>query len=339
MTDQASPPSQSRPTLRSIAYLSGLGVSTVSRALRDDPDISKETRHRIQAIATQIGYRPNRAGVRLRTGKTNVIALVLNPQDDGSGFFANMVYGISEALAGTAYHLVVTPYSLSDPMSPLRYIVETNSADGIIISRMEHDDPRVRYLTNAGMPFVTHGRTNTGTLHCYVDHDSEAYARKALELLKARGRRRIALISPPPALTYYTHMLQGFETGLKDFGMAGFTIGGVSTDSTSEELRHAATEMAQRAEPPDGIISASTAGVVPIIVGLAEKGLALGQDYDVVAKPGSSIISLVYPGIITMKEDFRQAGHTLATMLLDSLKGKDPATLYALEAPALEHSA
>ncbi len=121
-----------RPTLKTIAYLTGLGVSTVSQALKDDTEISEETRARVKLIARQIGYRPNRAGVRLRTGKTNVITVVLNAGEEGSGLVSNMVYGISDALAGTAYHLVVTPYSLSDPMAPIRYIVETGSADGVI---------------------------------------------------------------------------------------------------------------------------------------------------------------------------------------------------------------
>src|SRR5262245_7635229 len=57
-----------RPTLKTIAFMTGLGVTTVSRALKDAPEIGEETRRRVQLVARQIGYRPNRAGVRLRTG-------------------------------------------------------------------------------------------------------------------------------------------------------------------------------------------------------------------------------------------------------------------------------
>ena len=66
-----------RPTLKTIAFMTGLGVTTVSRALKDAPDIGAETKERVRMVARQLGYQPNRAGVRLRTGKTNVIALVL----------------------------------------------------------------------------------------------------------------------------------------------------------------------------------------------------------------------------------------------------------------------
>ena len=74
-----------RPTLKTIAYMTGLGVTTVCRALHDAPDIGQATKERVRLVAKQIGYRPNRAGVRLRTGKTNVISLILTRGDRGAG--------------------------------------------------------------------------------------------------------------------------------------------------------------------------------------------------------------------------------------------------------------
>ena len=67
-----------KPTLKTISRLSGMAVPTVSRALGDAPDISLETKAKVRRIADKIGYIPNRAGVRLRTGRTYVIALVLS---------------------------------------------------------------------------------------------------------------------------------------------------------------------------------------------------------------------------------------------------------------------
>src|SRR5687767_1408473 len=101
-----------RPTLKTIAYMTGLGVTTVSRALNDAPDIGQATKERVRLVAQQIGYRPNRAGVRLRTGKTNVISLVLSVENEILGLTSHVVYGISEYLATTPYHLIVTPYRL-----------------------------------------------------------------------------------------------------------------------------------------------------------------------------------------------------------------------------------
>ena len=193
--DLAAPAGAARPTLKTIAYMTGLGVTTVSRALNDAPDIGQATKERVRLVAKQIGYRPNRAGVRLRTGKTNVISLILSVETEVLGLTSHLVYGISEWLAGSPYHLIVTPYNLrSDPLDPVRYIVETGSADGIIFSRIEPQDARVRYLHERGFPFATHGRTEMGIEHPFFDFDNARYGELAVERLAARGRRRLALL-------------------------------------------------------------------------------------------------------------------------------------------------
>ena len=86
-----------------------------------------------------------------------------------------------------------------DPLDPVRYIVETGSADGVIFSRTEPQDARVRYLHERGFPFATHGRTEMGIEHPFFDFDNARYAEIAVERLVARGRRRLALLPPPRA--------------------------------------------------------------------------------------------------------------------------------------------
>lgn len=328
-----------RPTLRSLAEITGLGISTVSQALRDSPEIAIETRKRVRLAAQQAGYRPNRAGVRLRTGKSNVLTVVLNPQDGGSGFFSNIIYGISDALPGTNYHLVVTPYSLSDPMAPIRYVVETNSADGVIISRTQPDDPRVRYMVENAMPFATHGRTDMGIEHAYVDYDNEAYATRAVELLHTRGRKHAALFCPPPTLTYYHHTVQGFERGLAETGMSGIVVSAVNSDSNIADLRAAGLELASRREPPDAVVCTSSSIALAIIAGLKDGGKEIGRDYDLVAKPVGELVSLAQPRIIGIGEDFRQAGKDLATMLMARIEGVAPEKLQKLHAPVVTGNA
>ncbi len=328
--------SDKRPTLRTLAEITGLGISTVSQALRDSPDIAIETRKRVQLAAQQAGYRPNRAGVRLRTGKSNVISLVLNAEDaedGGSGFFANMVYGISDALKGTPYHLVVTPHSLSDPMEPIRYIVETNSADGVIISRTQPDDPRVRYLVENKMPFATHGRTDTGIEHAYFDFDNESCAYESLRLLHQRGRKHAALIGPPSQLTYFHHTLNGFNRGLSDFGMSGFLLSEVDSDSRIPDLIKAGLSLAQLRDRPDAIVCVSSSMALAVIAGLKQGGMELGRDYDLVAKPMTEMIGLSQPGIIGIDESFLKAGYELARMVMARIAGTEPSVLQMLDAP------
>jgi len=89
------PPDSDRPTLKTIAAETGLAIATVSRALKDASDISEDTKKRVRETAERLGYRPNRAGVRLRTGKTNVIALVLSTEADVMNHTSKLIYSIA----------------------------------------------------------------------------------------------------------------------------------------------------------------------------------------------------------------------------------------------------
>jgi LacI family transcriptional regulator len=310
-----------RPTLRTLAEITGLGISTVSQALRNSPAIAEETRRRVQLAAQQAGYRPNRAGVRLRTGKTNVITVVLNPQDEGSGFFSQFVYGVSDALANTGYHLVITPYDLKDPMAPIRYIVETSSADGIIISRTQPQDARIHYLHDNRMPFATHGRTEMGIVHAYHDFDNEAFAYEALRRLAARGRSCVALIAPPPDLTYFHHTNKGFERGLRDFGLSSHPITTCNSDAPLAQIESLGRQLAQLPQRPDGIIGAATTAAFAMAAGFQHEGLRIGVDFDVASKHSSTLMNIAMPDIISIPEDFHLAGYRAAQLLMQAIGG------------------
>ena len=316
-----------RPTLRSLAEITGLGISTVSQALRDSPAIAEETRKRVKLAAQQAGYRPNRGGVRLRTGKTNVITVVLNPQDEGSGFFSQFVYGVSDALANSGYHLVITPYDLQDPMSPIRYIVETASADGIIISRTQPNDARIRYLHDNGIAFATHGRTEMGIAHAFHDFDNEAFAYEAVRKLSVRGRKRVALITPPPDLNYFRHTNTGYERGLIDFGLENYPLNSCNSDSPLAQVEALGRQLAANTLRPDGIISAATTSAFAISAGLQHAGLHIGKDFDTVSKHSSKLMNIAMPDIISIPEDFHFAGFRLAQLLMQAIDGTAVETL------------
>jgi len=327
------PAGTERPTLKTIAFMTGLGITTVSRALKDAPDIGAETKERVRMVARQLGYQPNRAGVRLRTGKTNVIALVLSVDEEIMGFTSQMVFGISDVLTGTPYHLVVTPYSLSrDPLVPVRYVVDTASADGIIISRIEPDDARVRLLTEHNLPFATHGRTENDLVHPYHDFDSEAYAREAVKALVDKGRRRIALLRPPSRLTYHGHTQIGFQTALHKYGAEEVPLR-VNIDSPLPDIRDAIEALMRSSHAPDGIVSSSASGAIAVNAGIEAAGLSVGRDVDVVSKQSTEILNWISPRMITCFEDVRHAGRELAKAVIGRIEGVDPAQLQSISSP------
>ncbi len=331
-------PKGSRPTLKTIAFMTGLGVSTVSQALKNAPDISRATKERVQLVAKQIGYTPNRAGVRLRTGKTHVIALVLNTKEEGMGLVSELVYGVSEALSDTPYHLVVTPYALSDPMSPIRYIVETSSADGVIISRTQPDDPRVRYLIENNMPFATHGRTEMDVVHPYHDFDNHDFAYEAVRILADKGRKNIALLGPPPGLSYQKHTRSGFDHALKDFGLSEFSLGDLNLDSDTAAIISAGEELARAKNRPDGVVCCAAGLAITFSSGLMQGGSIIGQDIDIVGKETNHLLDLLQPEIFYIHENLRVAGRDLAVAVLAWIGGADPSTLQFLTKPSRRSS-
>lgn len=323
-----------RPTLKTIAYMTGLGVTTVSRALKDAPDIAESTKERVRLVAKQLGYMPNRAGVRLRTGKTNVIALILNLEEEIMGMAGQMIFGISEVLAETPYHLVMMPQPIHhDQMTPVRYILDTGSADGVIISRIQPDDPRIALMLERGMPFATHGRTEHSENYPFHDFDNEAYGFDAVEKLAARRRQRIVSLQPPRQLTYYKHFRKGFERGLSCFGLQETPLTVVSTDSSLSDIRDGIMSVLQGPNPPDGIISCSGSGAIPIMSALNACGLKLGHDIDVVAKQPSNFLNWINPEIITMSEDFSQAGRELARAVLARIEDANSKPRQSLSKP------
>ncbi len=333
----AAPVEGGRPTLKTIAFMTGLGVTTVSRALKDAPDIGAETKERVRLVAKQIGYQPNRAGVRLRTGKTNVISLVLTLEEEIMGITSPMVIGITEILAGTQYHLVVTPYSSAkDPLGPIRYILDTGAADGVIISRTEPTDPRVTLLTERHLPFATHGRTEMGLIHPYHDFDNERFAYEAVRKLVDRGRRRLVLLEPPPNLTFHSHMRTGFERGVRDFGAEAVSFHQVNIDHSLVAIRDAFEKLMRSPDAPDGVVSGSGSGAIALIAGIEAAGKRVGEDAEMVSKVPSDFLRWLRPEVMTMYEDIRIAGRELAKAVIGHIEGHPPETLQSLSQPEFQ---
>ncbi len=326
---------QGRPTLKTIAFMTGLGVATVSRALKDAPDISRATKERVRLVARQIGYQPNRAGVRLRTGKSNVISLVFDLAEDMMGLTEGMVSGISEVLQDTPYVLTITPYHDSDdPMVPVRHILDTGSADAMILSRTAPDDPRVRLLSESNFPFATHGRTEMGIEHAYHDFDNTAFAYKAVEKLAKLGRRRIAHLAPPPELTFGIHARVGFNKAIADFGLEKVPFSIVNIDANWDSVRKAGLELMTQANPPDGILSLSGSGATALVMGVEDAGLQVGREVDIVCKQYSPSLRWFRPTMITVHEDIWEAGRDLARAIVAQLEGDpDPRDLQTLLQP------
>lgn len=323
-----------RPTLKTIARLSGLAVPTVSRALADAPDIRKDTKRRIREIAKQIGYRPNRAGVRLRTGRTNVISVVMSNEHDAMNNTGQLIASITTALRGTPYHVIITPYfSDEDPMVPIRYIVETGSADGLIINQTEPDDARVRYLMEHKFPFVAHGRTDMPEQHAYFDYDNTAFGTLAIDALAERGRKHVAILAPPMTQTYAIHMITGARQAADAHGIKVSIVEGATSHSTIATVERAMQALFARPDRPDGLIAPSIGGCVTMVSSLERMGLVLERDFDIAAKEALSFLRRFRPGILVLEENADEAGDFLARAVMHRISHPDEPPMQRLVYP------
>jgi len=325
-----------KPTLRTIATIAGLAVTTVSRALSDAPQISLETRERVHRIARELGYLPDRAAQRLKTGRTNVISILLDSHEEVVGFGTSIMYGIAKALKETSYHLVVAPNFLSTTdVEAAEYIIRNHLADGLIFTRTEPLDARVRLLLETGFPFISHGRTEFSTPHPYVDYDNFTFAYEATRRLIAKGRTKVMVILPPKRLTFCQHILHGFMTAVREAGITYEIPDTIDLDSPANVVREFIRGRASAPDAPDGFVCPGEVSALAVISGMSDAGYTLAEDYDIVAKETSHLLTQLQPKVDTIHEDLTAAGEQLGHMLIQRINNPEAENLHLLMPPQI----
>jgi LacI family transcriptional regulator len=137
----------------------------------------------------------------------------------------------------------------------------------------------------------------------------------------------VALLGPPRELTYNIHTHLGFERGLRDFGLTGIPLGSADAEAPLPDIRSLARAMATLRDRPDGYVVSNIAAAVALATGMTDTGLVLGKDFDIVSKHVTPLVGMMCPGIISIPEDFREAGHRLAKLLIAQIDGAAPNTL------------
>ncbi len=321
-----------RPTLKTIAELCGLGVPTVSRALNDSPEISEETRRRVRQVAEEVGYVPDRAGLRLRTGRTFVISLVfLMSPDDQMG---RIIPSIAKALMSTRFQTGIIPVlSVDEGLQAIRQVVEDRSADAVVFNETLVEDPRAAYLLERGFPFATHGRNSLAHLHAHFDYDNGSFARNAAQLLAQRGKRWLALFGPPQERHYGLDTFLRATEAAEALGLRFERIGGAYCTDGLSELQAAARRFVASHPQCDGFVCSSGPAALAVAAALAEAGLVIGRDVDVVAKGSRVLLGMVHPAIVAIDEDVRRGADFLARAVLQAIRNPELPPMQDVEQP------
>ncbi|WP_293447149.1 LacI family transcriptional regulator [Planktotalea sp.] len=323
-----------RPTLKTISRISGLAVTTVSRAMRNGADIGADTKELVARIANAIGYVPNRAGLRLRTGRTNVITLLVPAEGDVLNNASKLTSTIAKELRGTQFHLNVMPwFPDEDSMRPIKYIVETHSADAVIFNMTEPADERVAYLLEKQFPFVTHGRTQWAEQHAYYDYDNTAFIRVSLSKLGRRGRKNILAILPPRNQNYSQDMVRGLRQESAQSGIKYRISQNVDSDRPSDDIQHWVTRRLDQSPEIDAVLCTSSKAAIAAIVAIEKHGRKLGEDIDVYGKEVIPILKMFRENILVEMEDVGLAGRFLAKAAIQQLQDPDLPLMQHLEIP------
>ncbi len=306
--------------LTQFAHAIGLSISTVSRALNGYDDVSEATRRRVQAEAERLGYRPNAAGRRLRTGRVEAIGFVLAaPQRSFANFFQlELLAGIDEALRDTAFHLIVmTARSPEDELGTRR------------------DDERMRYLQRRGVPFAAVGRSEGVEPFPSLDIDHGVTGREACARLIALGHRTIGLVNTPAAFMFSIHAQRGYEEALAHAGLPRISELVVEGDLTEEGGRDAARRLLALARPPTAIICGNDEMALGAMRAIEEAGLRAGHDVAVIGCDDSPLARYAEPKLTTFRAPFRAAGRRVTEMLMELMDGRAAGELQEVWSPEL----
>ncbi|MDQ0643735.1 LacI family DNA-binding transcriptional regulator [Microbacterium murale] len=207
-----------RRTLQDVAEALDLTVNTVSRALRDLPGVSDETRARIKAEAERIGYVPNANARSLVLGSRRTIGVIIT--DLANPFFNDLVTEIEEQAIQEGYTLLLL-LSDEDPDRE-QFAVDTalrSGVDGIIAVPVQGRSNPWTAVTKAGIPLVIVARELPDLEADFYSSDNETGRRMTTAALIERGARDIVLVEEDLQISTVAHRLGGFRDALEAHGI------------------------------------------------------------------------------------------------------------------------
>ncbi|MBY5558421.1 substrate-binding domain-containing protein (plasmid) [Rhizobium leguminosarum] len=319
-----------RATLRTVAQHLGISVTTVSRALKDGPEVNQETIDRVKRAADKLGYRPNTGGVNLRTGRSQSIAMVLSfeRQEQLNIVTASLLVGISTAMKARGYRTGIVPHlQHDDPLDIVRNLAREGSVDGVIITHTRPQDERVKYLLEIGMPFVTFGRTELLSAHPYVDLDHEQIGADAARLLLDNGHPNPLLFAPSSQFSYSLQFVKGWT---KTFNARNLTVPdelihfSATTPQSGVDM---AREVLLRHPESTGAFVASDEAGLGFITAMQQAGRQIGKDFGLITYGGARLHDFLSPPTSAFYYPHAGIADLLSEMLARAVDGEDYAQL------------
>ncbi|KAA3437891.1 LacI family DNA-binding transcriptional regulator [Rufibacter hautae] len=313
----------SRTTIHDIAKELNTSASTVSKALNDHPSISAATKELIRAAAQNLNYRQNRLASSLRSGRTNIIGIVIPSSD--IGFFGGVVHGIEKLARSNGYNILLFQSNETGEyeVEGIETLLQT-SVDGIIVS-IAKDSPNLDHFYDVKkrkVPLVLFDRVKEELNSPSVVVDDYKGAFMATEHLIQQGYTRIAHISGPQHIKIFNDRLIGYVDALKTYNLP------VDDDliqygrNSIESGRASAERLINRNKGMDAIFAAVDFTALGALQYLKQAGVKMPEQVGMIGFGNESFSPYVTPSLSTIDQQPARMGEEAFTLFLEAMAKK-----------------
>jgi DNA-binding LacI/PurR family transcriptional regulator len=308
-------------TINDLAKLLKLSPSTVSRALRNHPDISRKTKNKVLAMAADTNYQPNLIAQSLQNRRSNNIGVIV--PEIRNTFFSTAISGIEEVAYEAGYTIMVC--QSGDTYE--REVINTralaaNRVAGMLVSTSQEttDFSHLNTVMKQGIPLVLFDRVAEKIEASKVIVDDFAGAFGAVRHLIERGYQRIAHLAGTPTLYVSRKRREGYEAALQEFGRKLRPEYIITGGYHEEDGRAGAEKLLEQAIPPDAIFAINDPVALGAFLHLQDRGIAIPGKIGLVGFSNNPNTTLVRPRLTTVNQPAFEMGRTAAGMLLKSFK-------------------
>lgn len=311
-------------TLKQIAKELDVSISTVSKSLRNSPEIGLETREKVQAFAKFYNYKPNNIALSLKNRKTKTIGIII--PEIVHYFFSTVINGIEQVANQNGYSVIICLSDESFDKEVLNMEMLANgSIDGFIMSlsketQFKGDFHHITEVINQGMPVVMFDRVTNEVLCDKVIIDDKSAAYEAVQSLIDKGRRRIALVTTVDYVSVGKLRTDGYIKALLDNGIP-FDEELIIKIENVETCEITISQLLEN-KLIDAVFAVNELFAVTIIKTANKMGLKVPQDLAVIAFTDGIISKYSTPTITTVSQSGAKMGNKAAQVLIDRLESE-----------------
>ena len=307
-------------TLKDVAKLAGVDVSTASRALNAGKNVSPETRARVTAAARKLDYRPNRAAQALRKGRTYSIGVLLPRLHLSS--FSDILLGIVHAAREMGYSVPVC-LTDDDPAIEKEYLNRMRGRmDGIIIIPTGKNTQLLREIRAEGTAVLQLLRCQVPEISSIVtEYDACAY--NAVHYLYGKGCRKIGLISGSQQLVPFRRHHEGYLRAAEELGLEAVTAADEGAAATFEYGYECTRLLLDRYPALDAVIIAVDVQGVGAMRALRERNIRVPEDVRVMSLTGHELGRMMETGMTAMEIPAREMGMEAVRMIVEDIEAPE----------------